>query len=127
MHSDITKDVKVFISYAEKDTKFKDELEKHLSFLKRQGLISTLSKRNITMPSRMLCNGEWFAQKQGDRMKLSRSQGRTPGRAGRKGQAKGKRLHKTSTLKHLLLSRAVPGSAFPRSGALTQSSPCETE
>ncbi len=39
--------IQIYISYAEKDEEFKEELEMHLSLLKRQGLISTWHSRQI--------------------------------------------------------------------------------
>ena len=40
--------ITIFISYSHKDTKYREELEKHLSTLRRQGLISTWHDRKIT-------------------------------------------------------------------------------
>ena len=42
------KAIKVFYSYAHKDKKLKDELDKHLANLKQQGLISTFYDQDIT-------------------------------------------------------------------------------
>lgn len=41
------KPVKIFISYAHKDEKFKDELELHLKILQRRGIIETFSDREV--------------------------------------------------------------------------------
>jgi parallel beta-helix repeat protein len=43
----LTKDIEVFISYSHEDENLKNELEKHLSNLKRLGLINTWSFREI--------------------------------------------------------------------------------
>lgn len=40
-------DIKLFFSYSHKDEELRDELEKHLSMLKRQGVISTWHDRRI--------------------------------------------------------------------------------
>jgi TIR domain len=39
--------LEIFISYAHQDQEFRDELEKHLSNLKRQGIISSWSDSDI--------------------------------------------------------------------------------
>src|SRR5215472_6110261 len=39
--------VKIFISYAHKDEALRDELEKHLSLLQRQGFITSWNDRQI--------------------------------------------------------------------------------
>lgn len=41
------KEIKLFFSYSHKDEELRDELEKHLSMLKRQGVISTWHDRRI--------------------------------------------------------------------------------
>lgn len=41
------KEIKVFFSYSHKDEKLRDELEKHLTMLKRKGIISTWHDRKI--------------------------------------------------------------------------------
>lgn len=41
------KEIKLFFSYSHKDEKLRDELEKHLSILKRKGVISTWHDRKI--------------------------------------------------------------------------------
>jgi hypothetical protein len=43
-----TRMVKVFISYAHEDSKFRDELLKHLSSLKQQGLIESWTDSDIS-------------------------------------------------------------------------------
>lgn len=45
--SNPAKGIEVFFSYAHKDEKWRKELEKHLSLLKRQGLISGWNDREI--------------------------------------------------------------------------------
>jgi TIR domain len=42
------KGIKIFFSYAHKDEKWRKELEKHLSLLKRQGFISGWNDREIS-------------------------------------------------------------------------------
>ena len=48
MATDPTKTVKLFFCYAREDKALRDELEKHLSLLKRQKLITTWYDREIT-------------------------------------------------------------------------------
>ena len=54
--------VKVFFSYAYEDEAYRDDLELHLSLLKRQGLVSTWHARKIMA-------GEEWADKSDDNLK----------------------------------------------------------
>jgi hypothetical protein len=47
MPNEPTQPVEIFYSYSHKDEEFRDELEKHLSLLKRQGFISSWHDRKI--------------------------------------------------------------------------------
>lgn len=47
MSDHINQPVEVFYSYSHKDEEFKDELEKHLKLLQRQGFVSTWHDRKI--------------------------------------------------------------------------------
>jgi len=42
-----TEPIELFISYAHKDQRLRDQLETHLSLLKREGLISSWHDRKI--------------------------------------------------------------------------------
>ena len=57
MASEPNQVIEVFFSYAHKDINLRNELEKHLTILKRHGYIKTWHDRNM-MPSRKLCKGE---------------------------------------------------------------------